>query len=143
MNAGEREAVMDAIAEKLLATIDPETGEPAITKVYKRDEFYKDRGQLEIGSDLVIGYTKGTRGSNESALGAVGKEVFSDNTSIWSGDHAMDHEAVPGVLFASRPLKREASRLQDLAAAVLAEFGIEGEFPSRDAEAAPADKGGS
>ncbi len=143
VNPVEREAIMDAIAEKLLATIDPETGEQAVTKVYKREEFYKDRGELEIGPDLVIGYTKGTRGSNESALGAVGKEVFSDNTSIWSGDHAMDHEAVPGVLFASRPLKRDATRLQDLAAAVLAEFGIEGEFPSRVGEDVEAGKGGS
>ncbi|MEE9179518.1 MAG: alkaline phosphatase family protein, partial [Vicinamibacteria bacterium] len=143
VNPSEREKVMDAIAEKLLATIDPETGEPAVTKVYKREEFYKDRGQLEIGPDLVIGYAKGTRGSNESALGAVGKEVFGDNTSIWSGDHAMDHEAVPGVLLTSRPLKKEASRLENLAAAVLAEFGVEGEFPSPKSGGDDADKGGS
>ena len=143
VNPVERESVMDQIAEKLLATIDPETGEPAVTKVYKREEFYRDRGELEIGPDLVIGYAKGTRGSNESALGAVGKEVYSDNMSVWSGDHAMDHEAVPGILFASRPLKKEALRLQDLAAAVLAEFGIEGEFPSRVGEGAEAGKGGS
>ena len=143
VNPGERERVMDEIAEKLLATMDPETGEPAVTKVYKREEFYKDRGELEIGPDLVIGYAKGTRGSNESALGAVGKEVYSDNTSVWSGDHAMDHEAVPGVLLTSRPLKKEATRLQDLAAAVLAEFGIEGEFPSRGGEGMDAGKGGS
>ncbi len=142
VNPSEREKVMDAIAEKLLATIDPETGESAVTKVYKREEFYRDRGELDIGPDLVVGYAKGTRGSNESALGAVGKEVYSDNMGVWSGDHAMDHEAVPGVLFASRPLKKEASRLQDLAAAVLAEFGVEGEFPSPKSGGDDADNGG-
>ena len=131
VNAGEREAIMDDIAEKLLATIDPETGEHAVTKVYKREAFYQDRGQLDIGPDLVIGYAKGMRGSNDSALGAVGREVFSDNTGRWSGDHAMDHEAVPGILLTNRPLKKPAARLRDLAAAILAEFGIEGEFPSR------------
>jgi hypothetical protein len=38
----------------------------------------------------------------------------------------MDHEAVPGVLFTSRPLKKPAPSLQNLAAAILAEFGIGG-----------------
>ena len=40
----------------------------------------------------------------------------------------MDHEAVPGVLFATRPLRRPVPSLQDLAAALLAEFDIDG-FP--------------
>ena len=42
----------------------------------------------------------------------------------------MDHESVPGVLFASRPLRRPAGELKELAASILAEFGVEG-FPSR------------
>jgi len=142
VNSGERQAVMDEIAEKLLATIDPETGEPAVTKVYKREEWYKSRGELENGPDLIVGYAKGTRGSNDSALGAVGREVFSDNTGMWSGDHAMDHEAVPGILLTNRPLKKTASRLQDLAAAILAELGIEGEFPSPGGGNAERGRGG-
>ena len=82
------------------------------------------------------------RGANDSALGAVGREVFSDNTSRWSGDHAMDHEAVPGILLTSRPLKKPAARLQDLAASILAEFGIEGGFPSRNGAGAQSSTGG-
>ena len=46
----------------------------------------------------------------------------------WSGDHIMDHEAVPGVLVSNRPLQVTVGSLQELAAAVLGEFGIEG-FP--------------
>jgi hypothetical protein len=42
----------------------------------------------------------------------------------------MDPDAVPGILFTSRPLKKPAARLDELAAAVLAEFGVEG-FPKR------------
>ena len=91
---------------------------------------YKDRGQLEIGPDLVVGYAKGMRGSNESALGKLMPEVVSDNKEEWSGDHCMDPDAVPGVLFTSRPLKKPAARLEDLAGAILTEFGIEG-FPER------------
>ena len=42
----------------------------------------------------------------------------------------MDPEAVPGVLFTNRKLKKAAPRIQDLASAILAEFGVE--FPVRN-----------
>jgi hypothetical protein len=42
----------------------------------------------------------------------------------------MDPDAVPGILFASHRLRKPAGRLEDLAAAILAEFGVEG-FPAR------------
>lgn len=53
-----------------------------------------------------------------------------DNTNPWSGDHCMDHETVPGVLLSNRPLRTPAPALDKVAAAVLAEFGID-EFPVR------------
>ena len=121
--------VLDEIARNLVRFIDPKTGKPAVAKVYKRDELFEDRGHLDIGPDLIVGFARGVRGSDESALGTITSEIITDNTSKWSGDHLMDHEAVPGVLFTSRPLQRAASSLKELAAAVLAEFGIEG-FPS-------------
>ena len=43
----------------------------------------------------------------------------------------MDHTTVPGVYFSSRVLEKEATSLTNLAAAIMAEFGIE-EFPVRD-----------
>lgn len=121
----QRDELIEKISRDLLAEIDPVTEMPAVTKVYERDEFFEDRGYLEIGPDILVGYAKGTRGSGHSALGAVGREILTNNTDEWSGDHAMDHEAVPGILLTSRTLKRPAPRLQDLAAAVLAEFGID------------------
>ena len=48
----------------------------AVTKAYKRDEYYQDRGEIEIGPDTIVGYAKGTRAAGASALGAVGKEVL-------------------------------------------------------------------
>lgn len=125
----EREDLVKEIAAKLLEAVDPKTGLRAVTRVLRREE-YRDRGHLEIGPDLVVGYAKGVRGSNESALGKVGPEVVTDNTEEWSGDHCMDPDAVPGVLFTSRPLRKPAAKLEDLAAAILAEFGVEG-FPAR------------
>ncbi|MCP4658168.1 MAG: hypothetical protein GY856_22380 [bacterium] len=127
----QREALIREIGEKLIETIDPRTGRPAVTRVYPRQSFFKDRGAEDVGPDMVIGYAKMTRGSDESALGAVPPEVIVDNTARWSGDHGMDHETVPGILLTSRPLKKSATKLTNLAASILAEFGIEG-FPSRD-----------
>jgi predicted AlkP superfamily phosphohydrolase/phosphomutase len=129
VDPGQREALAQEIAEKLLRTLDPKTGERAVTKVLRREE-YRDRGYLEIGPDLVVGYAKGVRGSDESALGKLMPEVMTDNTEEWNGDHCMDPDAVPGILFTSRPLKKPVARLDELAAAVLAEFGVEG-FPAR------------
>ena len=130
---GDRERVMEEIAGKLLQTIDPATGQPAITKVYRREQVYTDAGFFDRAPDLVIGYAKGTRGSDESALGSIPPEVIVDNTDPWSGDHCMDHEAVPGVLLSNRPLRKPAPSLDKVAAAVLAEFGID-EFPVRSAK---------
>lgn len=124
----DRERVMNEIRDGLLQTIDPKTGERAITKVYRREDVYSDAGYFDRAPDLVVGYAKGTRGSDESALGGIPKEVIVDNADAWSGDHCMDHEAVPGVLLSNRPLRKLAPSLQTLAAAVLAEFGVE-EFP--------------
>jgi predicted AlkP superfamily phosphohydrolase/phosphomutase len=123
-----REALVNEIAGKLLATVDPKTGSAAVTKAYRREQVYRMSGSEAIAPDLIVGYAKGTRGSDESALGGLTREVIVDNLSHWSGDHCMDHETVPGILLASRPLRRPAPTIQTLAAAILAEFGIDG-FP--------------
>lgn len=129
--ASERDALAREIAAKLAQAIDPATGRPAVTRVFRREEIYATIRHPEITPDLIVGYAKGTRVSNESALGAVPPNVFADNTDEWSGDHCMDPAAVPGVLLTSRRLKQPARSLQDLAAALLKEFGVE-RVPSSD-----------
>jgi hypothetical protein len=57
--------------------------------------------------------------------------VMIDNTSEWSGDHCMDPDAVPGILLTNRRLRRPAAALEQLAGAILAEFGITGFGSSR------------
>jgi predicted AlkP superfamily phosphohydrolase/phosphomutase len=121
-----RAALVSEIAGKLLATIDPQTGVPAVTKVYRREEAYALAGLEDIAPDLIVGYAKGTRSSDESAIGAVAADVFADNTMAWSGDHCMDAAAVPGILLTSRPLGQAAPRLQDLPLSLLGELGIRG-----------------
>jgi predicted AlkP superfamily phosphohydrolase/phosphomutase len=124
----DRDALLNEIAQKLLATRDPSNGAAAVTKVYRREQVFKLAGHEDVAPDLIVGYAKGTRGSDESALGALTRDVIVDNKDPWSGDHCMDHEAVPGILLTNRPLRKPAPSLATLAAALLAEFGVE-RFP--------------
>jgi predicted AlkP superfamily phosphohydrolase/phosphomutase len=130
---GSSAALLAEITEKLLAEIDPATGLPAVTRIYKTDEYFEQHGHIHDGPDMVVGYAKGTRGASASVLGEVIGEVLTDNVDDWNGDHGMDHTTVPGVLFTNRPLAKPAAALKDLAAAIVAEFGVE-EFPVRNGE---------
>ena len=128
VSPGEYRLLRDEIARRLSRLEDPATGEPAVWEVFPRDEKYSDDGFREIGPDLVIGYAKGIRASDATGEGLVPAGVWEDNTSKWSGDHLMHPDAVPGVLFANRPLSRPVTQLRDLADAIVAEFGLGG-FP--------------
>jgi predicted AlkP superfamily phosphohydrolase/phosphomutase len=125
VDPADRAALIAEISAKLLQVSDPQTGAAAITKVYPRDTVYTSAGHDHIAPDLIVGYARGTRGSDESALGGIPQAVIVDNLDSWSGDHCMDHEAVPGILLTSRPLKKPAPSLQTLAAAILAEYGVD------------------
>jgi predicted AlkP superfamily phosphohydrolase/phosphomutase len=124
--AAQRATLAAEIRSKLLQTIDPSTGQRAITAIagLSPGGGHEAMAHPDRAPDLLIGYAKGTRGSNESALGEVPAEVMIDNREAWSGDHCMDPAAVPGVLFVSRPLSRPATSLRDLTGAILAEFGV-------------------
>jgi len=127
VDSAQRAALLDEITKKLLAVVDPATGQPAVAKVFRREQVYPDNQHADLAPDLVIGYVKGTRVSGESALGGLSPAVFADNTSAWSGDHVMDPETVPGILLTNRRLKKPAASLQELASAILAELGVD--FP--------------
>lgn len=122
--------LLDEIGARLLEAIDSENGKPPITRVYESEEFFRDRGHLDVGPDMLIGYAKTYKGSNEGALGELSDEVIVDNLGHWTGDHSMDHTTVPGVFFSNRKLEREVVNLRDLASAVTAEFGVD--FPTHE-----------
>jgi predicted AlkP superfamily phosphohydrolase/phosphomutase len=120
----ERDALLAEIRRALESTIDPGTAKPAVGHLYLRDQTFTDGPQRPLGPDAVVGYAKGTRGADSSALGEIEKEVLVDNDKPWSGDHEMDTPEVPGILATSRPLGRPARNLRELNASVLAEFGV-------------------
>jgi predicted AlkP superfamily phosphohydrolase/phosphomutase len=128
VDGAERATLAAEIARSLSATIDPKDGGHPIRRVFRREDVFHVAGHEDIAPDLIVGYAKGTRSSDESALGMVPRDVLTDNTDAWSGDHCMDPDVVPGILLASRPLSQEAPSLERLASALLAEFGIN-KFP--------------
>jgi predicted AlkP superfamily phosphohydrolase/phosphomutase len=128
VDAGERDRVADELARRLAGTLDPKTGGRPINRVFRREDVYHVAGHEDIAPDLIVGYARGTRGSDESALGIVPRDVLTDNTDAWSGDHCMDPDVVPGILLVSRRLRQQAPSLETLASALVAEFGIE-HFP--------------
>jgi predicted AlkP superfamily phosphohydrolase/phosphomutase len=124
-----REGLVNELASKLLQTTDPKTGTAAITKVFPREQAYATRTFDAVAPDLIVGYAKGTRTSDDSALGGMPPDEIVDNLSAWSGDHCMDPETVPGILLTNRRLRTPAPTLQALGPALAAELGVHG-FPN-------------
>jgi predicted AlkP superfamily phosphohydrolase/phosphomutase len=120
----EKEHLLDELRAKLLAIVDPETGEQVIAEVYKAGDWYSGECVNEA-PDLVIGYNGGYRGSWQTALGKVTRSLITDNTKAWSGDHCMAKEVIPGVLFTSKKMDYTQPALYDLAPTMLGEFGID------------------
>ncbi len=129
----ERQTLAAEIARRLENVLDPDTGARAVSRVFRREDVYRLQGNEDLAPDLIVGYAKGTRSSDDSSLGAVPGDVFADNLSPWSGDHCMDPDAVPGILLTSRPLRKAPPSVQSLAAALVAEFGID-DFPRSSKE---------
>jgi predicted AlkP superfamily phosphohydrolase/phosphomutase len=114
--------LVDEIAAKLEALVDPQTGVRAVRKA--RASYATFDGPYRLDApDLLVGYEGGYRNSWECATGAVTASVFSDNTKSWSGDHCVDPDIVPGVFFCNRRIATEAPRLIDIPVSVVELFG--------------------
>jgi predicted AlkP superfamily phosphohydrolase/phosphomutase len=119
----ERDRLLADLTTGLLAWTDPANGMHVVRRVYRREEVY-GAAPPDLAPDLVVGYERGYRVSNPSALGEIPLGTIEDNTSAWSGDHCIAADAVPGVLLSNRPITRTDVSLRDIAPTVLAEFSI-------------------
>jgi predicted AlkP superfamily phosphohydrolase/phosphomutase len=88
-----------------------------------RSEF--DGPYRSDGPELIPGFAEGYRDSWDCARGVVAKDVFEDNTKSWSGDHCMDPEIVPGILFSNKKITDENPRLMDMGPTALDLFGVD------------------
>ena len=123
VGAAARERVLSDLTARLLSWRDPQSGTAIVSRVYRREDVYSPTYR-DLAPDLIVGYTRGYRVSNESALGEVPAVLIEDNTKKWSGDHCMAADQVPGVLLSNRRVSATAAGLQDIAPTVLSEFGI-------------------
>jgi predicted AlkP superfamily phosphohydrolase/phosphomutase len=124
----ERDSLLAELVEGLESLVDPVTGKRPIKHAYVADRVYTGPHSID-GPDIILGYLRGYRGSNESALGKITESVVSDNDLKWSGDHCMAADEVPGVLLCNRKMAKEDPSLLDMAPTFLSLFGMK---PSRE-----------
>lgn len=118
--AEEYEVLMQRLQRQLEGFRDPETGAYVVTEAVRPGETsFKERAP-----DLLIGYARGYRSSDESAVGQVVEALIEPNRDKWSGDHCMHPKHVPGVLFTNRKVSVDSASLLDLAPTILTYFGV-------------------
>lgn len=118
----EKDQLLDELVAKLEAVRDKD-GRKVIRKVHRTDKAYSGPA-LKYAPDLIVGYSRGYRGSWKTCLGDITEEVLLDNDSAWAADHCMDVSEVPGVLFSNLPIAASNTSLVDLAPSILTEFGL-------------------
>jgi predicted AlkP superfamily phosphohydrolase/phosphomutase len=114
--------VKTAIVAGLAGLVDTERNHPAVRNVWRREQIYSGC-YLDEAPDLVVGFERGYRVSWATALGGVPEPLFEDNLKKWSGDHIIDPELVPGVLFMNSAF-RSGGHLVDLAPTILSALGV-------------------
>lgn len=111
------------LVTKLTGLVDEQYSEVSINEVIDTDATHGGPYKYDA-PDLLIGYNAGYRSSWTCAVGKVTDSVFEDNTKHWSGDHCVDPNIVPGVLFSNLKVTKENPHLKDMAPTVLKLFGV-------------------
>jgi len=124
----EAERVRRAIQTGLTDLPDAGTQRAAIRSVSRREEIYSG-AYVENSPDLLVNFRPGFRVSWQTALGGFSHELIDDNTRRWSGDHIVDPEAVPGILFMNQVFTKDVARhnnvqILDLAPTILNYLGV-------------------
>jgi predicted AlkP superfamily phosphohydrolase/phosphomutase len=119
----EAERVRNAITSGMGSLVDKGTGAPGIRSVSRREEIYSG-AYVSESPDLLINFHPGFRVSWETAVGGFSHQLFEDNTRRWSGDHIIDPEAVPGILFMNRQAVHNHASILDLAPTILRHLDV-------------------
>jgi predicted AlkP superfamily phosphohydrolase/phosphomutase len=121
----EADRVRRAIASGLAGFADPGNGRTAIRNVMRREELYSGP-YASHAPDLLVNFCPGYRVSWQSAVGGFQNALVEDNTRRWSGDHIIDPDAVPGVLFmnCARHPGSGIPHIIDLAPTILNHLGV-------------------
>ena len=112
------------LCEKLQGLVDPATSRVAIRRSFDAMKAFTGPYR-ENAPDVVVGFGEGYRVSWDSAQGRVTPDVFELNSKAWSGDHCIDPELVPGVLFSNWKISGERHAITDVAPTMLDLFGLQ------------------
>jgi predicted AlkP superfamily phosphohydrolase/phosphomutase len=116
--------IKKSIARGLADLRDEERGgQAAIHSVKPREKVYRG-AYIEEAPDLLVNFARGYRVSWSSSMGGISRGYLEDNIKKWSGDHIIDPEMVPGVLFMNRPFQGAGAHLVDLAPSIMAALGV-------------------
>ncbi len=110
--------LLERLTRELLALRHPRTGARVVTEVVQPRRRYPGPA-LAHAPDIIVGYARGFKVTDQSAMGTAGAAVFKINHGAWGGDHCGDHRLVPGVLFSNRKLRSGGHALTDLAPTIL------------------------
>ncbi len=120
----EAEGIKAALARGLGGLTDPgRDNAVAIHRALPREAVYHGPF-VEEAPDILVDFAPGYRISWSSSMGGVAETQLEDNIKKWSGDHIIDPDHVPGMLFMNRPFTGEGARLLDLAPTILAALGV-------------------
>ncbi len=120
----EAEKIKKQIIAKLSEVRDPKTGKKVMRGVYDSRQIYSGP-YLDIAPDIVVGYDRDYRISDEAVLGKFPETFFSNRVDKWSATHCIEPNVVPGVLLTNREVKSDKPGIWDLAPSILDKFGIE------------------
>jgi predicted AlkP superfamily phosphohydrolase/phosphomutase len=123
VGTAERRKLLEEIKAKLETLTDPKNGNKVISCAYiSEDNFSKNF--INRAPDIILGFDRGYRISNESPLGTLNRETIMDNMNWWSGDHCVDPKKVPASFIANFKIQKSVPDIQDVAPTILKYFGI-------------------
>lgn len=117
--AEDRDVLLSRLERDLQHFRDPDNGRRVVSAVIKPEQVPGG-----ITPDIIVGYARDYRSSDFSAMGNVGSEIVEVNDEHWSGDHCMDADGVPGVVFSTEKIPLEDPGLADFAPTILQRFGL-------------------
>ncbi len=121
----EREVLLAELKDKLEA-LDADGHQPIRRAILAGQALHGP--YVRDAPDILPGFRAGYRVSWNSAAGRTSTKIIEPNTKRWSGDHCLDPELVPGVLFSNWLLaENEQPALIDLAPTIMNIFGLPAE----------------
>jgi predicted AlkP superfamily phosphohydrolase/phosphomutase len=123
VGTAERRRLLEEIKGKLENLIDPKNGNKVISCAYiSEDNFSKNF--ISRAPDIILGFDRGYRINDKSAIGSLSQEIVSDNMNWWSGDHCVDPKKVPASFISNFKIQRQVPDIRDIAPTILKYFGI-------------------